>query len=132
MSDYEFTLPIYGVIKPSKKAKNPSLTINWYRNAHYRTSNDAKKRFKAMIQDQLDQFEAINGQIRLTYIYYAKRKGTDMDNFVSASKKFFQDALVESGLLIDDNTDYIIESRERFGGIDKDNPRIVAKINVVD
>ena len=43
MSDYKFILPIYGVIKPTKRVKNPSLNLNWYRNAHHRTSNDANE-----------------------------------------------------------------------------------------
>jgi len=130
MSDYFFTLPIYGVIKPTKKVKNPPINLNWYRNAYFGASNDAKKKFKLMISDQLSAFDKMNGKLIISYTYYARQNGTDMDNFVSVSRKFFQDALVESGLIDDDNTNYIIESREKFGGVDRDNPRVEARIDI--
>jgi len=131
MSDYNFVLPIYGVIKPTKKSKNPSLNLNWYRNAHYRVSNDAKKKFKRIIRPQLDKFDAIEGQIKIHYVYYAQKRGTDLDNFIAVAKKFFQDALTEHGLIIDDNCDYIIKNSEAFGGVDKHSPRVEAFITLL-
>lgn len=130
MSDFFFTLPIYGVIKKTKNNKNLAITFNWGRCAHFRTYSKAKKDFKSMISNQLNSIDKIEGKLIISYTYFAKRNGTDMDNFVSVSKKFFQDALVESGLIGDDNTNYIIESREKFGGIDKESPRIEARINI--
>ena len=128
MSDIELVLPTYGVVSKSKP--NKSLTLNWYRNAHYRASNDAKKRFKLLMSDQLRQLDQIEGKLVMSYRYYAKRKGTDMDNFVSVSKKFMQDALVEFGLITDDNCDYIVRSTEDYMGIDKKNPRIELSITI--
>jgi Holliday junction resolvase RusA-like endonuclease len=52
----------------------------------------------------------------------------DLDNFIGTVKKFFQDALVESGLIEDDNIKFIISNSETYGGIDKENPRVEAEI----
>ena len=120
---YHFKLPLYGVTKKS------AVSVNWYRNAHYRDSNNAKKEFKRQIQDQLDQFDKIPTPIKIKYTYYAARNNSpDLDNFVGTVKKFFQDALVESGLIEDDNVNFIVENSEKYGGIDKDDPHVKAVI----
>jgi Holliday junction resolvase RusA-like endonuclease len=123
----KLTLPIYGVV--SVKQPNKSLTLNWYRNAHYQSSDTAKKRFKKMILPQLLALDAIETPIKIRYKYYAKRKGTDLDNFCSVSRKFLQDSLVETGLIDDDNCEFIIKSSEEYAGIDRQNPRIEAFID---
>lgn len=67
------------------------------------------------------------------YEFYAARNNSpDLDNFVGACKKFFQDAMVESGLIEDDNVNFIIRNSEEYCGVDKENPRIVAKVYVID
>jgi len=120
---YKFTLPLYGVTKKG------AIAVNWYRNAHYQTSNAAKINFKKLIQDQLNKFDKIETPIKIKYTYYAKaNNGPDLDNFVGTVKKFFQDALVESGLIEDDNVNFIISNSESYGGIDRNNPRVEAEI----
>ena len=120
---YKFTLPLYGVTKKG------AIAVNWYRNAHYQASNDAKIKFKNLIQDQLEQLDKIETPIKIKYTYYAQRNNSpDLDNFVGTVKKFFQDALVESGLIEDDNVNFIIANSEEYGGIDKDNPRVEAEV----
>lgn len=120
---YKFTLPLYGVTKKG------AIAVNWYRNAHYQESNSSKVKFKKLIQDQLDQFDEIQTPIKIKYTYYAQRNNNpDLDNFVGTVKKFFQDALVESGLIEDDNVNFIIANSESYGGIDKDNPRVEAEV----
>ena len=120
---YRFTLPLFGVTKKG------SISVNWYRNTHYHLSNTAKKKFKKMIQDQLDQCDLIDPPIKIKYTFYAKHNNSpDLDNFVGVAKKFFQDALVEQGLIPDDNIKYIIASSERYGGVDKGNPRVEAEV----
>ena len=118
----KLTVPIYGVV--SAKKPNQSLTLNWYRNAHYQIANNAKKRFKKLMIPQLVQLDPIEGKLSIRYKYYAKRKSTDLDNFCSVSRKFLHDALVETGLIQDDNCSVIVKSSEEYMGIDKLNPRI--------
>jgi len=120
---YKFTLPLYGVTKKG------AIAVNWYRNAHHHESNTAKKKFKNLIQDQLNQFDKIETPIKIKYTYYAARNNSpDLDNFVGTVKKFFQDALVESGLIEDDSVKFIVANSEDYGGIDKLNPRVEAEI----
>jgi len=126
MNKYKFTLPIYGIV--SVKKPGVSMSTNWYRNAHYQSSNIAKKRFKKLMQEQLIKFDPFVGKLRVDYTYYAKRSGSDLDNFIGCAKKFFQDALTESGLIDDDNCSVIIKNTETYGGIDKENPRVEAVI----
>tara|TARA_R100000951_G_scaffold112393_1_gene112649 strand:+ start:468 stop:848 length:381 start_codon:yes stop_codon:yes gene_type:complete len=115
----KFTLPLYGVTKKG------SISVNWYRNAHYQTSNKAKIEFKKQIQQQLDMFDKIQTPIKIKYTYYAKANNSpDLDNFVGTVKKFFQDALVESGLIPDDNVNFIKCNSESYGGIDRKSPRV--------
>ena len=74
-------------------------------------------------------FDEIETPIKIKYTYYAQRNNSpDLDNFVGTVKKFFQDALVESGLIEDDNINFILSNSECYGGIDKLNPRVEAEI----
>ena len=118
------TLPIYGVAKGA-------ISLNWYRNAHYQVSNSAKKKFKRMILDQLNELPVFDGKISIHYDYYAKANNSpDLDNFIAVAKKFFQDALVECGKLEDDNVNFIVSNSESYKGIDKKAPRVEAFIEL--
>lgn len=128
MSDYHFTLPCY--IK--RGSKNIAINLNWYRTAHYQTSNDIKIKFKNFIKPQFEGLDPIVGKIRIKFVYYAARNNSpDLDNFTSVSKKFFQDACVELGLIEEDNINYIASTSEYYGGIDKENPRVEAFITIL-
>ena len=132
-TQYHFELPLYGVAKPTKSSKNPTLSVNWYRNAHYRDSNNAKVKFKQIVKPQIDKFDPITTQIKIHYTYYAARNNSpDLDNFVGTVKKFFQDAIVECGLIEDDNVNFIVSNSESYGGVDKENPRVDAVITEIN
>lgn len=130
MSDWEFTLPLTVVMpKKTKKDKKVSINVNWYRNAHHRVSNDVKKAYKELIKIQFDGVRKPEGKIHVHYEYYAARNNApDLDNFVGTAKKFFQDAMAELGFIEDDNVNFIPSNSEKYCGVDKENPRIVAKI----
>ena len=128
MSDYIFILPIYGAVAPTKHNKNCALTFNWSRGANQWVYNKAKKKFAVMMQPQLASFDKIEGVLKINYKYYAKRNGTDLDNFSIIARKFFQDCLSKSKLIEDDNCKFIVKNSEEYMGIDKDNPRIEAEI----
>lgn len=127
---YRFTLPIYGVA--GGKSAYKALNLNWYTSVHYRTRGSAKKKFTNMMREQIEGHDPIKGEIKISYTYYAKRNGTDLDNFIGVVKKFFQDAIVELGLIPDDNVTVIVQNSERYGGVDKDNPRVEAVITPHD
>lgn len=127
---YRFVLPIYGV--GGAKSAYKAISLNWYTSIHYRTRGNAKKKFAKMVREQIESHDPIKGKIKISYTYYAKRNGTDLDNFVGVVKKYFQDALVEYGLITDDNVTVIVANSERYGGVDKDNPRVEAVITPYD
>ena len=77
-----------------------------------------------MILPQLLALDVIETPIKIRYKYYAKRKGTDLDNFCSVSRKFLKDALVETGLIGDDNCDFIVKSSEEYAGFACQFPRV--------
>ena len=70
-------------------------------------------------------------KVKIHYDYYAKKTGTDLDNFVTVVKKYFQDAIVELGFLEEDHTGVIVANSEGYAGIDKENPRVEIKITCV-
>lgn len=129
---HEFTLPIYGVITTTKNNRNKALTLNWCLSADNWAYGSAKKKFSAMIREQIEAHDPIEGKIAIRYTYYAKRRGTDLDNFTAIVCKFFQDCLSSGGLISDDNTNVIVSSSYRFGGLDKDNPRVTAEVIQID
>ncbi len=109
------------------KGKVKWLTLNNYRNWHYQTSNGLKVKFKKEITPLLN-FK-IEGQVRIYYCYYApdKRK-RDLMNVISVIDKFFQDAMVERGCIEADDLSIVTEVNSKYMGIDRENPRLVAKI----
>lgn len=85
--------------------------------------------------EQIKQLDSLPSdvKIKVRYVFYAARNDNpDLDNFVGAAKKFFQDALVKNGFIEDDSVNFITANSERYGGIDRDNPRIEAFITVID
>lgn len=104
------------------------LNLNPYRNAHFRTLNSMKKRYKELMAKQILMLPSFK-KVKLVYTLYPKdRRKCDVSNICSIHDKFFSDALVEYGKIEDDNYLYIPEIDYRFGGLDKENPRVEIKI----
>lgn len=99
------------------------LNLNNYRNTHYQALGVAKKKYKDFIWYTLPDIK-YNNPVRLTYTIYPKRK-CDIANVGSIVDKFACDALVEKGIISDDDFDHVVEVSYRFGGLDKQNPRAV-------
>lgn len=133
MSDYIFTLPTSLVLKrKTKKDIKVSISLNWFRHAHHRSYTEAKRLYCDEMREQLTSIDGPSGKLHIHYEFYAARNDhPDLDNFVGAAKKFFQDAMVKHGFISDDNVSVIVSNSEKYAGIDRDNPRIVAKITVL-
>lgn len=126
VDEYKFVIPIYGVYSSGV------LSMNKYRNASYRENNRAKKKFKKLIESQFLFLKPINCQVNISYKLYPKRMDCDLDNVVSVVKKFFNDSLVDFGILLDDSVKFITGNSEEFAGLDISNPRVEAEIFFVD
>lgn len=100
------------------------LNLNNYRNLHYMASNTAKIQYKKDIDYQISQLFTFK-KITLTYILYpATKRKTDISNVLSIHDKFFCDALVEKGVIADDDYNCIPEVNYKFGEVDKESPRV--------
>lgn len=117
----------------AKKAKQFFiLNLNNYRNTHFLVLNNTKKNYKVIIQNQIDKLPVYPGQITLHYkLFPGSKRRTDIGNVVSIHKKYFEDALAESGHIKDDDYTIVIGSSESFGRVDKENPRVEITITEI-
>lgn len=110
--------------RKTKEDKKIYLNLNTYRNLHHMSNNQAKVLFKGLLTEALGDLAPLQGQVRLTYTMYQQaNRATDVANVLSIVDKFTCDALVELGILSDDNCRIVPEVVYRYGGVDKDNPR---------
>jgi len=122
-------LPLYVTIPRKKsKGKRISLNLNEYRNMKYFTLNIAKKLYRDIVWDAFiianRQGVTLNPPFRLTYTIYAPNKRRfDVSNVASVADKWACDALVELGLMDDDDYLHVPVVVYQFGGVDKGNPR---------
>ena len=108
----------------SGKVKEFSLNLNTYRNAHFRTLNTSKHKYKIEIVEQL-QDKPRYKRIAIVYkVFKGDARRYDIGNILSIHEKYFEDAMVESGKLPDDKADNIPMVLYTDGGIDRDNPRV--------
>ena len=111
------------------KAKNLPLNLNHYRNAHFRLLNNMKIEFKNQVKKQFIGHNKLSPPIQIDYKVFPKTKRKfDVANVLSIVDKYFCDALVEEGLIEDDNCDYLFKVTYSMGVVDKDNPRVEATI----
>ena len=101
--------------------------MNTFRNLHYQVNNNLKKLYKQQVSPQLEW--ALEPPLEITYSYYhpTKRKA-DVSNMCCIHDKYFCDALVELGLIEDDDYDNIKQVTYKYWGYDKWNGRIEIEI----
>jgi len=123
---YELLAPTRVFLPRKTKPDKPiSLSLNWYRNAHYQVSNQAKKIYKTLMTNQILPLPQL-GKVSITMTYFSKTKQlSDVDNWCSVNNKFFQDALVELGKLEDDNYRYVPKITYLYGGLDSNKEGFV-------
>ena len=128
---YVVNLPLY-LVTGVRKKKNNWLTLNNYRNWQYRVSNNLKRLYTAQVGKEIKDLPVLKPPIRLTYdVHYVSNRRFDLDNYGAVASKFFQDTLVTFHKLPDDDYDNVVEVVFRFGGVDKENPRIECTIEEV-
>lgn len=119
----ELSVPIKLEVGVVKK-KTYYLNLNGYRNWQFQLNNQLKKTFKIQVAEKVRELTPVTGTCRIEYtIYYPTRRLFDIDNIGSVITKFTHDALVEFGILEDDNYKIVEEITYKFGGIDKEDPR---------
>lgn len=118
---YKIKLP-YPTIK--KKNSTNLLSANVYRNAHFFQLNKSKKEYAILCFDMFKQegLEPIEGTVKIEYtLYFKGKRRRDLDNFGYVVSKYCNDALVEYGILEDDDTKVVTEVNFKFGGYAVEN-----------
>lgn len=118
--------PLYVAI-PRKRGpyKKYPLNLNHYRNAHYRTSNEAKKIYKTLVANQVKKLPEFSTLSYSATVFARDNRLFDVPNIVSIHEKFLMDAIVEFGKLPDDNYKHIpVSPGWCFGGVEKTRPRV--------
>jgi DNA-directed RNA polymerase subunit H (RpoH/RPB5) len=135
----------FSVVLPRKTKDDKVfyLNMNVFRTAHHMIMNQAKIAWKAEVLEALEHWYNVKGgQLPLIknsgpfIFHYTAFPGNlrrfDIGNVLPAVQKFTDDALIELGIIEDDNYKVIVENRHRFGGVDKENPRIELLIESAD
>ena len=126
----EIILPIY--INTSKN-KKVLMSLNWYRNSHYGIKDKVKKQYHEIVYEQLrGARKPFDKRIGVKYQLWYKRGDCDLMNVVSVLDKFLLDALVQAGMIKDDNVNKYISCHAEVGGKDSKNPRLVCIIEEVE
>ena len=126
----EIVLPIY--INTSKN-KKVLMSLNWYRNSHYGIKDKVKKQYHEIVFEQLRGVkQPFENRIGLKYRLFYKRGDCDLMNVVSVLDKFLLDALVQAGMIKDDNVNKYISCHAEVGGKDSENPRLICIIEEVE
>ena len=127
----KITLPLSVTLPRKTKAdKVFILNINVYRNCHHMTLNQAKIAWKEIVaRSTAGMVNADSGPFNFTYtVFPATNRKFDLANVLSVVQKFTDDALIEFGFISDDSYKIIPKIDYRFGGVDKENPRVELEI----
>ena len=112
MSKQDILIPLNNW-KVGKRKYN--LSMNTYRNLHHQISSRLKRDVKAyMMQFNIKSYTK---PVRIHYtIYFKDQRKRDLMNFVAVVDKFALDALVERGVIKDDNYKYVVGYTVDYGG----------------
>ena len=125
------TLPLSVTIPRKTKAdKVFPLNLNVYRNTHHFTLNAAKVAYKELVAVAcMNASPLTNPPYVFHYtVFPANRRVFDIGNVLPIVQKFTDDALIELGIIPDDNHNIIRENIHSLGDMDKENPRVELEI----
>lgn len=84
-------------------------------------SNKNVQAWKTNVAWQLKPIESVEGQVRIDMIFYNKdNRRRDLDNMATS----VLDALKNAGTIEDDNCFVVRELCAKFGGVDRNRPRV--------
>ena len=131
-------LPLSVLLPRKKEARKFVLNLNIYRNTHYLVLNQAKRLYKEKVEQVYKEWlsESDNNYywksppFIFTYtVYPANNRAFDLANVLPIVQKFTDDALIELGIIKDDNHKIVSAVNYRFGKVDKGNPRVELEIS---
>lgn len=110
MKTYFFEFPLFvDIPKKTKKDERYWLNLNKYRNTQHFKLNAVKSLFHEYAAPQMKPLEPFSRPVMIHYdIHFHSNGRADTGNYSSVVSKFFEDALVEHGLIEDDTKDDIL------------------------
>jgi hypothetical protein len=124
--DTTFTVPLFFETGVKKKRKN-YLNLNLYRNMPFHLNNQLKKMMKEHIKSLNIQEKFDVYQLEYT-VFLPDNRLRDISNICCVVDKYTADALVEEGVVPEDNFQYLQRIYYYFGGVDKEDPRCEVRI----
>ena len=129
-SGQTFTVEVPIHMEINKKGERKPLNLNTYRNLHHYSLSYQKKAFHEAMKPLLRGIPKL-GKIWLHYEVYPNRNGTlDTMNPGSVVDKYFSDALVECGIIEDDDHSIVNFNSFSFGAVHK--PNAYCKVTIVE
>jgi len=127
----KISVPLFVTLPRKTKAdKKVYLNLNTYRNLHYLVNNQVKHLFSEALESSLRGLK-LKGELDITYtLFKGSKRRIDRANILCIVQKFFEDALVNHGVIPDDNDNYIRATHYLDGGLDKENPR--CEIDIIE
>ena len=123
---YRLTVPLF-LVKGKTKPKKYWLNLNNYRNWAFHLNNDLKIQFKNEINiPEVDKPISICS-IKYRFFYPSNQR-RDIDGSLAVIAKYAQDALVDAGVILDDDYTVVKKIVGEFAGIDRANPRCEIEI----
>ena len=128
----KLSLPLHVILPRKKGDRKWILNQNNYRNTHYITLNNVKKIYKDLVSVAFQGWLLDDNYHNdpkppfiFTYTLYPdSNRRMDVSNVCSVVDKFASDALIELGIISDDNHKIVSAINYRFGKVDKENPRV--------
>lgn len=118
MRKITISTPIY-VDMGRIKSKKRYINLNSYRNWQFTLSNNIKKKFKEAIKNQFPNFDSPIDKYELHYqIYLPNKLERDVMNIGAIVDKFTNDALVEEGVVLEDNYKHLQHIEFDYEGYD--------------
>lgn len=115
------TVPIHVVFpRKTKKDVKKYMSLNTYRNAHHILLWERKTRYHDSVAPLVEKNRRVsrlqNGIYKLDYTYYWLKTNSDLGNIHAVVSKFFEDILVSTGTIPDDNIKNITAVSYSYGG----------------
>ena len=111
--------------RKTKSPKRYAMSLSNYRNAHHRANAEAKRYYSELMAPVVRKLPKYEGAVGLTLkMHPPTKRRYDLDNIGSVTAKFFQDTLVEHGVIGDDDASTVTRVTFVPGEIDRENPRV--------
>lgn len=124
---YNLSIPYWIILeRKTKEDKRVILNFNQYHNWVPVVRNMYKNIFTDSMGTYLNGLNKLSKIELIEYKLFYERNGDTPDtrNITNLIDKFFCDSLVHYGIIKDDNHNIIISTKDTWGGVDKNNPRV--------